>query len=124
MSKTAKIISQIQSIFDKEISIDVENILETGESYNNIEQIRSAVKIFLSAVKANKISNIEVNEEFKVDTTVSEISELFVLGLVEVEPSDFEGDDPLSVNEMIETSSTYVFNQIQKQEITGLNFYI
>tara|TARA_Y100000588_G_scaffold210270_1_gene224252 strand:+ start:82863 stop:83237 length:375 start_codon:yes stop_codon:yes gene_type:complete len=124
MSKTAKIISQIQSIFDKEISIDVENILETGESYNNMEQIRSAVRIFLSAVKANKISNIEVNEEFKVDATVSEISELFVLGLIEVEPSDFEGDDPLSVNEMIETSSTYVFNQIQKQEITGLNFYI
>ena len=81
MSKTAKIISQIQSIFDKEISIDVENILETGESYNNMEQIRSAVRIFLSAVKANKISNIEVNEEFKVDATVSEISELFVLGL-------------------------------------------
>jgi hypothetical protein len=124
MSKTAKIISQIQAIFDKEISIDVENILETGESYNNIEQIRSAVKVFLSAVKANKISNIEVNEEFKVDSTVSEISELFVLGLIEVEPSDFEGDEPLSVNEMIETSSTYVFNQIQKQEITGLNFYI
>lgn len=124
MNKTAKIISQIQAIFDKEISINVENILETGESYNNIEQIRSAVTIFLSAVKANKISNIEVNEEFKVDSVVSEISELFVLGLIEVEPSDFEGDEPLSVNEMIETSSTYVFNQIQKQEITGLNFYI
>lgn len=124
MSKTEKIINQIQAIFDKEISIDVENILETGDSYNNIEQIRSAVTVFLSAVKANKISNIEINEEFKVDVTVSEISELFVLGLVEIEPSDFEGDEPLSVNEMIETSSTYVFNQIQKQEITGLNFYI
>lgn len=124
MSKTAKIISQIQAIFDKEISINVENILETGESYNNIEQIRSAVTVFLSSVKANKISNIEVNEEFKVDSAVSEISELFVLGLIEVEPSDFEGDEPLSVKEMIETSSTYVFNQIQKQEITGLNFYI
>ena len=124
MNKTEKIINQIQAIFDKEISIQVDSILESGQSYNNIEQIRFAVKVFLSSVKENRFSNIEINEDFKEETTVSEISELFVIGLIEVEPSDFEGDEPLSVKEMIETSSTYVFNQIKKQEVTGLSFYI
>ncbi len=124
MSKSNKIVSKINEILKNEIKIDIESVLDKGESYDNLSKLENAVSILLDQIERNSVDNIEINEEYNRKTVVQDISGLFVIGLINIEPSDYEGDEPLVVEEMIETSSLYIFNQIQKQEIKGLNFFI
>lgn len=124
MNKSDRIVLKISEILKNEIKIDIGSVLDKGESYDNLSNLECAVSVLLDQIESNSVSNIEINEDYNRKVTVQEISGLFVIGLINIEPSDYEGDDPLVVEEMIETSSLYIFNQIQKQEIKGLSFFI
>lgn len=124
MSKSDRIVSKINEILKNEIKIDTADILDKGERYDNLSNLESAVSVLLDHIERDSVDHIETNEDYNRKTVIQEVSGLFVLGLVNIEPSDYEGDEPLVVEEMIETSSLYIFNQIQKQEIKGLSFFI
>lgn len=124
MNKKDISISKINYIIKKEVNIDVKKVLSSGEGYNNTPQIKRATLLLIDSIKKDLIPNIEINEDYNENNVLNELTNLFVIGLIDVSPLDFEGDEPLDVNELIETSSLYIYNHIQKQSIKGISFYL
>lgn len=124
MTKDKKIIKAIKDIILKNININENKILDDGIAFSNYKQVQETSLEIVTFIKNEKISNLMINEDYEKNKTVENITSIFVLALIDVDPVDFEGDEPLVISELIDTTSFYILESIKKQEINGISFYL
>lgn len=106
---------------NRHININVTQILNDGVVIDNSGNIIRAIKLFISDIENNNIDMIELSENTDIEKTIENIFHCFVIALVEVDPVDFEGNDPLDVSILMETTSGYICDSILLGQINGVS---
>lgn len=121
MKKSKQILNSIYVSLNNHIDINVEKILEDGVAFDNSTAITSGIEAFLHDIDCNKIDFISHDSTIDSSLAVDNILHCFVLALVEVDPVDFEGNDPLDVKMLMETTAEYIFDSIQSNQVIGVS---
>jgi len=122
MTKTKEIEEMVFSALYKNWSITKKSILESESDIDSKDEIIKIVKFFLLCVKNNEIKHLEFSGD--INETIKYVVELFPIGLHELDPVDFEGDEPNSIEEMIETTSYFILQDVKLNKIPNLRFVV
>lgn len=117
------ILLKMNDVFKKSFSVNQNFASELESDYDNTDNIKKSCSELLKSIQDGKIPHIEYLGT-NVDDTLNDMVDSFPIGLVKLSPIDFEGEDPLDIDELINTGLLFLFEYIQKREIKGLHFYI
>lgn len=120
MNNTKLIELSIKKSLLSKWSITRNDILE--KKINGYLELDKITHNLLNDFKSGKIKHISCNQIS--DEDVDYILGLFPISLHELDPIDFEGDDPLSIDELFETASYYIFSDIKSHKLKNVEFYI
>lgn len=124
MTKSEIIIKEMYSVFNKHFLVSQNDVKELTEELDNRENLKIALSKLYDEIKLKKIKHLDINIEMKKDESIDELIEEFPIGLVDLSPSDFEGSEPLIIDEMVTTGLGYILESAKKRTIKSLTFYI
>lgn len=114
MNIFSSIQNQIKDSLIKSYKITEKDILNSEYNINNSEMVLNSSKILLDEIKSNKIKYLVIETNIIEEDVINKIFNNFVIGLIDLEPSDYEGDEPLSIETMLNTTSLYIMEEIKK----------
>lgn len=112
-------IKKIKAIIEHHLNVDVKTMLANGDIFDNSKEIKKVSKILVERIHKGFIPAIKSINPTK--QTVLDIYNLFPIALTTLNPADFEGVDALSVEELIDIASLYIFEEIKENRISGLS---
>ena len=104
----------ISKSLKKKYILTEEDILKNELEMSNEEMIDLSALQLIDDILENKIENIIIEGNFDKIKLANEIAGHFVIALVSVSPVDYEGDEPLSISKMLDTTSFYILEDIKK----------
>ena len=122
MSKTKNIEEQISVSLLSGYDINESDILNVDNALDPKDKLKKCVESFLNDIENKKIEHINI--ESRSNETVIYILELFTIAMHELNPIDFEGNEPLNIEEMLKTTAFYIFMDLKSHRIPNLRFYI
>ncbi len=120
MKKSDEISKSIQESLNNNININVCQILDDGIAYDNSDSIIEGIVALIKDIDNDKVLLLSRDGNTNKEETIENLFHCFVLALVEIDPIDFEGNDPLDVRMLMETTADYIFDGIKQKQIHGI----
>lgn len=110
---------ELTILFKNHIDVDVKKLLEDGLTINNKNNVLKALNEFLILhTKNDSVLNVDSTKIKEIRTEIFERS--IPIALTEIEATDFEGSDALSIDELINISVHNIISDILQMNIDGI----
>ncbi len=123
MNKIQEVQNSLFDVLKRGFEVTLDDINSNKEDYLDCrKQINTSVTILLKEIQEGNIKH------FSYDGTANKTQEQIVVqfpyGLFDLHKMDFEGKEPLSIDDMLQTASFYIFEAIKRNEVSGVSFHL
>jgi predicted nuclease of restriction endonuclease-like RecB superfamily len=110
---------ELTILFKSHIDVDIKKLLEDGLTINNKNNVLKVLNEFLILhTKNDSVLNVDSTKIKEIRTEIFERS--IPIALTEIEATDFEGSDALSIDELINISVHNIISDILQMNIGGI----
>lgn len=109
---------QIFKNLKENISIDTKQVIADGLVLDNKNEIVRSSKELVKSIARGDFDRLTAHKPDK--STVLAIYQNFPIALTEIDPVDFEGDDPLIIDELLQTAVNYIIEDLKNDKIPKL----
>lgn len=122
MTKSEIIISEMLSSFNQGFALTQKDVMDLTDVKDNKAMLKKGLDFLYESILSNKIKHLEINKDISKSDALDELVNEFPIGLVLLDPVDFEGSSPLKISEMVDTGLTYILESTKKRNIKSLSF--
>jgi hypothetical protein len=112
--------NKLIKILLKEIKITNEVVLNSASEIDASSELKEAVRKIILLIKNKKIKEVEYINKEPTEVVINYVVDIFPLSLWSLSAVDFDGYEPITIEELIKTGIDYFLIELKEGSVPNL----